>query len=186
MSRPNHWHVSRRPEHHALFHPAGSENREVRHVDLRVSGIRQSRISLHTPVCALLTCCRAVASAPKLTTLVRPGSEADNRHELPVEFPEPIWSKLFDSLQCSRGVCQEPLDINALTSRRERCQVARASGQHVHRPVVVPMAKMVESDANLQDALIEVTYLARFSPPQQFQCFVLLEVLAAVELHDPF
>ena len=47
------------------------------------------------------------------------------------------------------------------------------------------MAKMVESDANLQDALIEVAYLARFSPPQQFQRFVLLEVLAAVELRDP-
>jgi hypothetical protein len=44
---------------------------------------------------------------------------------------------------------------------------------------------MVERDANLQDTLIQVAYLARFSPPQQFQCFVLLEVLASVELRDP-
>ena len=112
-------------------------------------------------------------------------AEADNRYELPVEFPEPIWSKPFDRPQHSCSVCQEPLDINALTSRRERCQVAGASRQHVYRPVVIPMAKMVESDANLQDALIEVAHLARFSPPQQFQCFVLLEVLTTVELRDP-
>ena len=112
-------------------------------------------------------------------------AEADHRYELPVEFPEPIWSKPFDRPQHSCGVCQEPLDINALTSRRERCQVARASRQHVDRPVVIPTAKMVERDANLQDALIEAAYLALLSPPQQLQCFVLLEVLAAVELRDP-
>ena len=112
-------------------------------------------------------------------------AQANDRHELPVEIPEPIWPKLLYSPQRSRGVDHEPLDINALTSRRERCQVARASRQHVDRPVVIPTAKMVERDANLQDALIQVAYLARFSPPQQFQCFVLLEVLAAVELRDP-
>jgi hypothetical protein len=44
---------------------------------------------------------------------------------------------------------------------------------------------MVKRDANLQDALIEAAYPALFSPPQQLQCFVLLEVLAAVELGDP-
>jgi hypothetical protein len=44
---------------------------------------------------------------------------------------------------------------------------------------------MVKRDANLQDALIEAAYLALLAPPQQLQCFVLLEVLAAVELGDP-
>jgi hypothetical protein len=43
---------------------------------------------------------------------------------------------------------------------------------------------MVESDANLQDALIEAAYRARLSPPQQLQRFVLLEVLAVVELRN--
>lgn len=113
-------------------------------------------------------------------------AEADNRHELPVEIPKPIWSKPFHGSQHSRGIHQEHLDIDALTSRRERCQVARAARQHVHRPVVIPAPKMVKRDANLQDALIEATYLARLSPPQPLQCFVLLEVLAAVELRDPF
>ena len=112
-------------------------------------------------------------------------AQADHRHELPVEIPEPIWPKLLYSPQRSRGIDQEHLDIDALTSRRERCQVARAARQHVHRPVVVPAPKMVKRDANLQDALIEAAYLALLSPPQQLQCLVLLEVLAAVELGDP-
>ena len=112
-------------------------------------------------------------------------AQADHRHELPVEIPEPIWPELLYSPQRSRGIGQEHLDIDALTSRRERCQVARAARQHVHRPVVVPAPKMVKRDANLQDALIEAAYLALLGPPQQLQCLVLLEVLAAVELGDP-
>jgi hypothetical protein len=112
-------------------------------------------------------------------------AEADNRHELPVEIPEPIWSQPFYSPQHGRGIAQEHLDIHPPASRRERCQVARASRQHVHRPVIISAPKMVKSDANLQDALIEPTNLARLSPPQPLQCFVLLEVLAAVELRDP-
>jgi hypothetical protein len=51
--------------------------------------------------------------------------------------------------------------------------------------VVIPPPKMVESDANLQNALIEAAYVAWFSPPQQLQRFMLLEVLTAVELRDP-
>jgi hypothetical protein len=44
---------------------------------------------------------------------------------------------------------------------------------------------MVERDTNLQDALIEAANLTRLSPPQPLQGFVLLEVLAAVELRNP-
>ena len=108
----------------------------------------------------------------------------DHRHELPIEIPEPIRPKLLCSPQRSRRIDQEPLDIDALTSRRERCQVASAARQHVHRPMVVPPPKMVKRDANLQDALIEAPYLALLSPPQQLQRLVLLEVLTAVELGD--
>jgi hypothetical protein len=35
------------------------------------------------------------------------GAEADNRHELPVEIPKPIWSKPFYGPQDSRGIYQE-------------------------------------------------------------------------------
>src|SRR4029453_17202716 len=65
-------------------------------------------------------------------------AQADNRRELPVEIPEPIWSKPLYFPQRSRGICQEHLDIDALTSRRERCQVAGAARQHVHRPGGIP------------------------------------------------
>jgi hypothetical protein len=50
--------------------------------------------------------------------------------------------------------------------------------------VVVPAPKVVERDTDLQDALIEAAHCARLSSPQQFQGFVLLEVLAAVELRN--
>jgi hypothetical protein len=112
-------------------------------------------------------------------------AEADDRHELPVEVRESIRSKPFHGSQHTGGVGQEPFDINALAARRERRQVARAARQHVYRPVVIPPPKMVESDANLQNALIEAAYVAWFSPPQQLQRFMLLEVLTAVELRDP-
>ena len=45
--------------------------------------------------------------------------------------------------------------------------------------------QMVEGDANLQDALIEMPHLTIFRPPQAFECLVLLEVLAAIELGNP-
>jgi hypothetical protein len=51
--------------------------------------------------------------------------------------------------------------------------------------MVVPAPKMLKRDANLQDALIEAANLALLASPQQLQCFVLLEVLAAAELGDP-
>ena len=112
-------------------------------------------------------------------------AQADHRHESPVEIPEPIWPELLYSPQRSRGIDQKLLDVDALTSRRERRQVVCAARQHVHRPVVIPAPKMVTRDANLQDALIEAANLALLAPPQQLQCLVLLEVLAAVELGDP-
>jgi hypothetical protein len=112
-------------------------------------------------------------------------SQPNNRRELPVEIPEPFWSQPLYGAQRSRGISQQHLYVDALTSRRGRCQVIRATRQHVHGPVAIPAPKMVKRDTNLQDDLIEAANLARLSPPQQLQGFVLLEVLAAVELRNP-
>ena len=98
---------------------------------------------------------------------------------------EPIGTETLHFRQRNRGIVEKPLDINALTPRRKRRQVARAARQHVHGPVVISAPEMVKGDANLQDALIEAAHVAWFSPPEQLQRFVLLEVLAAVELRDP-
>jgi hypothetical protein len=53
------------------------------------------------------------------------------------------------------------------------------------RPVVIRLLKVVERDANPQDALIERALVAPLSLPEHLQRLVLLEILAAVELRDP-
>jgi hypothetical protein len=45
---------------------------------------------------------------------------------------------------------------------------------------------VMEGDANLQDALIEIPDVAPFVAPQELERFVLLEKLAAIELGDAF
>jgi hypothetical protein len=50
--------------------------------------------------------------------------------------------------------------------------------------VVIPPPEMVEGDADLQDALVQQPHVAPLGPPEQLQRFVLLEVLAAIELRD--
>ena len=49
---------------------------------------------------------------------------------------------------------------------------------------MVQPPQMVERDADLQDALVEVADVASLRPPEQFQRLVLLEELAAIELRD--
>ena len=45
---------------------------------------------------------------------------------------------------------------------------------------------MVEGDADLQNALVEITDLTAFGAPEELERFVLLEELAAIELGDGF
>ena len=43
---------------------------------------------------------------------------------------------------------------------------------------------LVHPDAHLQDALIKVSNITSFLPPEVFQCFVLFKEFASVELLD--
>jgi hypothetical protein len=52
--------------------------------------------------------------------------------------------------------------------------------------MVIQTAQMMERDAYLKNALIEMPDLTTFSLPQPFECLVLLEILAAIELRNPF
>jgi len=49
---------------------------------------------------------------------------------------------------------------------------------------MIAAAKVVEGDTELKDALIELPHVACLRAPQQLQCLVLLEVLAAIELRN--
>jgi hypothetical protein len=101
---------------------------------------------------------------------------------LPVEIGDAIGPEPLDFDERRSGGCEERVDVDALTPWGERLQVARAARQHVYSTVVIPPPKMVEGDAYLQDTLIQAAHLALFTAPQQLQCLMLLEVLAAVEL----
>ena len=50
----------------------------------------------------------------------------------------------------------------------------------------VASAPVVKSDADLEDAVIEMTDRRGCVPPQELERFVLLEELAAIELLDAF
>ena len=88
------------------------------------------------------------------------------------------------SSSCGGGCVEQRLDIHALAARRERRKVALAACQHVHGAVVIELAQVMECDANLQDALVQIADVAGFGAPQQFERLVLLEELAAIELGD--
>jgi hypothetical protein len=45
---------------------------------------------------------------------------------------------------------------------------------------------VVEGDADLQDALVEIPDVSPFVAPEELERFVLLEELAAIELGDGF
>jgi hypothetical protein len=51
--------------------------------------------------------------------------------------------------------------------RRERREIARAARQEVDRAVVVQAAQLVEGDADLQDALVEIADVAPLGAPEQ-------------------
>jgi hypothetical protein len=110
----------------------------------------------------------------------------DYGRKLPIEVSESIRAESLHLDQRGGGVCDKRPNINTLTTWRKRRQIQRTARQHVHRPMVIPASKMVESDSNLQNALIEASHVTQFGFPQQFQRLVLLEVLTAVELGNPF
>ena len=85
---------------------------------------------------------------------------------------------------CGRRVANERVDVDAVTGRRERSQPVDALAQKHARAVEVPVAPVVEADADLQDAVIQVSVRRARRSPQQLERLVLLEELAAIELFD--
>ena len=111
--------------------------------------------------------------------------EADGRRERPVEFSEPILPEALHFHESRSRICNQGCDVDTLTPWRERREVSHAARQHVNRAMVIQTPQMMERDADLKNALIEKPDLTIFSPPQPFESFVLLEVLAAIELGNP-
>ena len=111
--------------------------------------------------------------------------DADSWRERPVEFSEPILPEPLHFHECRGRICNQGCDVDALAPRREGREVSHAARQHVDRAMVIQTSQMMERDADLKNALIEKPDLTIFSPPQPFECLVLLEVFAAIELGNP-
>ena len=60
--------------------------------------------------------------------------------------------------------------------------MCRPAGQHVDDPVIIAPLKMVESHADLENALIQPSYRTSLAAPKQFERLVLFEILSTIEL----
>src|SRR2546421_12896005 len=83
------------------------------------------------------------------------------------------------------GVANQPLDVDPHAVRAVRFQLCEPLGKLRDGASPVAPLPVIESDADLEDPLIEVANAIRFPDPDRFQRFVLLKELAAVELVDP-
>jgi hypothetical protein len=86
--------------------------------------------------------------------------QVDDRSELPIEVGEARGSEPFDFSERGSGIVEEPLDVDTLTARRERRQIARTARQHVDRSVVIQPSQVVERHAYLKDALVQIPNIA--------------------------
>jgi hypothetical protein len=105
---------------------------------------------------------------------------------LPRKLVEAGRSQLLYQPQCRSGELDQRRYIDPLTRRGKRLEIHRSAGQHVDDPVIVAPLKMVESHADLENALVQASYGASLGAPEQFQRLVLLEVLPTIELLDTF
>src|SRR2546425_9929463 len=106
--------------------------------------------------------------------------------ERPVELRETGGSEAFDLAQRRRRIVEQRLDVDALAPRRKRREIPRTARQQVDGAVMIQAAELIERDADLQDALVEIADLATLGAPEQLEGLVLLEAFAAIELLDAF
>lgn len=85
---------------------------------------------------------------------------------------------------CRACVGDERRDVDALTHRHERLEARDALLQESRGAVEVAVPPVVEPDADLQDAVVEVADRRACIAPQDLDRLVLLEELAGVELLD--
>src|SRR3989454_8093123 len=106
--------------------------------------------------------------------------------ERPVELRETGGSEAFDLAQRRRRIVEQRLDVDALAPRRKRREIPRTARQQVDGAVMIQAAELIERDADLQDALVEIADVATLGAPEQLEGLVLLEEFAAIELLDAF
>src|SRR5439155_9050599 len=110
--------------------------------------------------------------------------EAYPRRVREVELAHALGTERDELLARCGRVRDERGDVDRLARRRERAQTLDAFFEQDRRAVEVAAAPVMETDADLKDAVIEVAYGRGRVPPQQLERFMLLEKLSGVELLD--
>src|SRR2546428_8073794 len=106
--------------------------------------------------------------------------------ERPVELRETGGAEVFALARRRRRIVDQRLDVDALAPRRKRREIPRTARQQVDGAVMIQAAELIERDADLQDALVEIADVATLGAPEQLEGLVLLEEFAAIELLDAF
>src|SRR5207247_8719776 len=110
--------------------------------------------------------------------------EAYPRRVREVELAHALGTERDELLARCGRVRDERGDVDRLARRRERAQALDAFFEEGRRTVEVAAAPVMETDADLKDAVIEMAYRRGRVPPQQLERFVLFEELPGVELLD--
>jgi hypothetical protein len=77
----------------------------------------------------------------------------------------------------------QPRHVHAVTFGRVRLQIPNAAPQDLDDPIVIRVAQVMKSHADLQNSLVKIpNRRVGLGAPHQFQRFVLLPILAAIKL----
>ncbi len=85
---------------------------------------------------------------------------------LPRKLVESGWPQLLDHPPRGSGEIDQRRYVDLLTRRGKRLEMCRPAGQHVDDPVIVAPLKMVEGHADLENALVQLSYRASLSAPE--------------------
>ncbi len=83
------------------------------------------------------------------------------------------------------ALTHEALDVDRHTGRPVRFELLETLAEFGHRAMPVAASPVVQADADLEDALVEVANRVGLDDPDRFERFMLLEELLPVELRDP-
>ena len=107
------------------------------------------------------------------------------RQHRPGEGSQVISPAAFDLRQQESGFSNEAIDVDRHAGRPVRLQLLQSLAQLDDGPMPVAITPVVEADANLEDALVEVADRVGLPDPDPFQGLVLLEEFLLVELFYP-
>lgn len=110
----------------------------------------------------------------------------DRRYQTPVELAEAVAAEGVDLVEAALGLLAEDSGIDPVADWCEAARLVDAVTQEQRCATVVAVAQVVESDADLEDALIQVADRVGLRAPEVFKDLVTFVVFAGIEEADSF